>query len=174
MIPVTASRGPGKRMRFLLILGVTALMSVASVPTMSAQTVDQPGQLGVSFQPRLGSDSAASGVEEPKTTVANVGADAHDRFMNRLWVVSMVSAMAGTGLDAASSWGQREGNALLASSDGRFEGKGLAIKAGLAAALVVPQICLRKRKNLKGPFAAANFTQAAIYTAVSVHNLQVR
>ena len=161
-------------MKLPVILMVTALMSLAGSSRLSAQTVSQPGQLGASLQARYGADVEQYSSPMPKTTVANVSPDRHDRLMNRLWVVSMVSALAGTSLDAVSSWGQREGNAFLASSDGRFEAKGVVIKGAFAAALVVPQICLRRHKDLKGPFAAGNFTEAGIFAAVSAHNFQLR
>jgi hypothetical protein len=161
-------------MRLLIVLAIVALLSLDSAAITSAQTVRQPGQLGVSFQVGPG-----GGVEQysasalPKTSVASVE-DPHDRFVNRLWIASMIAAVAGTSFDAGSSRGQVEANGLLASSDGRFGAKGLGIKAGFAAATIIPQICLRKHKALKGPFAFGNFAEAAIFTGVSVHNLQVR
>ena len=77
---------------------------------------------------------------------------------------------AGTGADAATSWHKRESNGLLASSDGTFGAKGLAIKAGLAAGLLVPQILFRKHTDLRTAFTVGNFAQAGIFTGVAIHN----
>lgn len=173
MVLVIAS-AIGGSMRLAIVMGVAGLLSLGNAITLSAQTVRQPGQLDASFQVRLGTNLdayAASAI--PKTSVASVD-DKGDRFSNRLWIASLVSAAAGTSLDAVSSWGKQEGNSLLASSDGRFGGKALAIKTGSAAALIVPQIYFRKRKNLKTAFTIGNFADAAIYAALSAHNFQVR
>ncbi len=176
-------------MRLLIVLGAAALLSLSSASTLSAQTVRQPGQLRASFELQPGedvdpypsrldlktSDPKTSDLKtaDPKTTVATID-DPHDRFVNRLWIASLVSAVAGTSVDAASSWGLREGNGLLASSDGRFGGKGLGIKAGFAAAMIIPQFYLARHKSLKGAFTAGNFVEAAVYAGVSVHNFRVR
>jgi hypothetical protein len=109
----------------------------------------------------------------PKTTIATPE-DTRDRVMNRLWMTSIAALLTATSLDAVTSWGKREGNSLLASSDGRFGAKGLSIKAGSAAAVLIPQVLWRKHKDLKPAFAAGNIAEASIFAGVSVHNLQVR
>ncbi len=167
----------GGSMRLLILASVAALMLLNGRAIVSAQTVRQPGQLGSTLEvrqvvPNGEAEQYASGTM-PKVTVADV-ADSHARLANRLWIASMVSAVAGTSFDAASSWGQPERNGLLASSDGRFGARGLSIKAAFAAAVIVPQICLRKHSELKGLFAAGNFAEAAAFTGVAVHNLHVR
>ena len=161
-------------MRQRIVLTFAALLSLANAATVSAQAIKQPGQLGASFQLQQGeSVSDYSAGTLPKTTLASV-TDARRRFVNRLWIASMASAVSGTSFDAASSWGLREGNGILASSNGRFGAKGLSIKARLAAALIGPQIYLRKHQELKRAFIIGNFAEAAFFTGVSIHNLQVR
>lgn len=157
-------------MRSLIVVGVAALMLPTYAALLPAQMVKQPGQLGAALH--IDANEYASD-PMPNVTVAKVD-DSHARFANRLWITSMVAAIAGTSFDAASSWGQPERNGLLASSDGTFRAKGLSIKAAFAAAVVIPQICLRKRTELKEAFAAGNFIEAAAFTGVSIHNLQVR
>jgi hypothetical protein len=161
-------------MRLPLFLVLAVLMFLSHSATVSAQAIGQPGQLGASFQleqaERVAPYSAAIA---PKVSVAQVD-DSHDRSVDRLWIASMISAIAGTSLDAASSWGLREGNGLLASPNGQFGGKGLALKAGLTAGILIPQLCLRKHRDLKRAFIVGNFAQAALFTGVSVHNFQVR
>ncbi len=161
-------------MRLPLFLALAVLMFLSHAAMVSAQAIGQPGRLGASFQLEQGERVALySAAIAPKVTVAGVD-DSHDRSANRLWIASMISAVAGTSLDAASSWGLREGNGLLASPNGQFGAKGLALKAGLAAGILVPQLCLRKRRGLKRAFTVGNFAQAALFTSVSVHNFQVR
>ncbi|MDQ2774713.1 MAG: hypothetical protein M3Y57_07290 [Acidobacteriota bacterium] len=118
----------------------------------SAQTFVEPGQLGGSI----------AHVETP-----------HDRTMQRLWIGSMLAMAGATAFDAASSWGKSEGNGFLASPDGTFGARGLSIKAAIAAAVIVPQLLLRRHKELNMKFLTGNFVQAGIFTAVSVHNLGI-
>lgn len=161
-------------MRLLLVLSIAGWVCLSNATSVQGQAIREPGQLGASFQVQQADGIAAySAAIAPKTTVATVD-DSHDRLMNRLWVASMISAVAGTSLDAASSWGLTEGNGLLASSNGQFGAKGLALKAGLATAMLVPQICLRKHQDVRRAFTIANFAQGAIFTGISVHNFQLR
>ena len=93
--------------------------------------------------------------------------------MDRIWVGSMVTMLAATSFDAGSSWGKREGNPLLASSNGTFGAKGLSIKMSLAAAVIVPEVLLRHHKDMKSKFAIANFAEAGLFTGVAIHNLGI-
>jgi hypothetical protein len=45
---------------------------------------------------------------------------------------------------------------------------------GLAAAVIVPQICFRKHKELRSAFVIGNFGEAAIFSAAAIHNLNIR
>jgi len=159
-------------LRILNSAGALLVLSSVLFGADSAKT-PQPGQLasaGVTGQPNSMSPTGSSAVP---TSIANVD-DPHDRMMNRLWIGSMVAVVAGTSLDAASSWGKRESNPLLAGSSGTFGAKGLGIKAGVAAAVLVPQICLRKHKELRGAFMFGNYGEASIFTAAAIHNLRIR
>ena len=151
------------------------LLLWGSAVLLRAQTPIQPGQLAAA--PKLAAplpeDAAANAMGVmPRVSIAT-SEDRHDRFMNRLWVASIFADIAGTSLDAGTSWRKREGNSLLASSDGTFGARGLSIKAAFAAVVIVPQICLRKHKELKGIFVIGNFGEAAIFAGTAVHNLQV-
>lgn len=117
-----------------------------------AQTLVEPGQLGGSI----------AQVQTP-----------HDRTMQRVWIASMLAMAGATAFDAASSWGKSEGNGFLASADGSFGARGLSIKAAIAAAVIVPQLLLRRHKELNRRFLTGNFVQAGIFTAVSIHNLGI-
>ena len=161
-------------MKALILSSGWAVMMVVGTGLLSAQTPIQPGQVVIAPRIALPDNITPNPYTAvPKTTIA-ADENPHDKFMNRLWIASIFAAVGGTGLDAATSWGKVEGNSLLASSNGTFGAKGLGIKAGLAAAVIIPQICLRKHKDLKGVFAFGNFAEAGIFAGTAVHNLQVR
>jgi hypothetical protein len=139
---------------------VFTIAALCSTLLASAQTIVQPGQLA---SPALVSVQPARAAQY----------DRHDRLVNRVWMLSMATMVAGSSMDAATSWGKEEGNGLLASGNGTFGARGISIKAGMAAAVIVPQILLRKHKNLRAKFILGNFLEAGIFTGVSVHNLHV-
>ena len=165
-------------MKKFVCTGAVALFVVGGL-TLKAETRVQPGQLAGSA-PAVAAEwfsleSGAYSAHAPgKADIAMVDDERHDRFMNRLWIASMMAAVAGTSFDAATSWGKYEGNGFLASADGRFGAKGVSLKAGLAAAVFMPQIALRRHKELRVPFIVGNFAQAALFGGVAVHNLGVR
>jgi hypothetical protein len=109
-----------------------------------------------------------------KVTIAHVDETPHERHMRRLWIASIAAMTAGTAADAMSSWHKRESNGLLASSDGTFGAKGLTIKAGIASAVLVPQIVFRRHRDWYLPFAASNFIEAGIFAGTTAHNLTVK
>lgn len=159
----------------LLLLG-TGMFAAAA----DADKAPEPGQLAssasiaaLSATSLSASPAVANSVSvTPVDSIADVK-DRHDRIMNRLWVTSMMSAVAGTSLDAASSWGKLESNSMLASSSGTFGAKGLSIKLSIAAAVIVPQICLRKHKELRTAFVIGNFADATVFAAAAIHNLGI-
>ena len=155
---------------------VVILMLSSVLFAADGANVTQPGQLAsnntLTPLPTAVSGSTAMPVSPAATTIANAQ-DQHDTVMNRLWIASMVAGVAGTGFDAATSWGKLEGNGLLASSNGTFGAKGLSIKAGIAAAVIVPQILLRKHKELRTAFTIGNFAEAGIFSATAIHNLGI-
>ncbi len=146
---------------------VVTLLGCAAV--LSGQTPIQPGQIASA------SDSAspfADAALARETTIANVQ-DKHDRTIHRIWVASIFTMAGASGLDAASSWGKQEGNSFLASSNGRFGAKGLALKASFGAAVIVPEFLFRKHKDLLKTFAIGNFAEAALFGGAAIHNLGV-
>ncbi len=108
----------------------------------------------------------------PKTDIAQVE-DSHN-LSHRVWVASIFAMVAGTTADAVSSWHKRESNGLLASSNGAFGPKGVAIKAGIAAGILTPQIILRKHRDWQITFALGNFAEAGIFTGATIHNVTLK
>lgn len=164
-------------MKLVLGRGVLALAALATASFSLAQSVIQPGQLATAAQVAVPvsavNSPATSSVLPPKNSVVEERGS-HDKMLNGFWIASMFMAAGASSADAATSWGKREGNPLLASSNGTFGVKGVSIKAGIAAAVLVPQICLHRHKELKGVFTAGNLGEAAIFSGVAVHNLNIK
>lgn len=90
---------------------------------------------------------------------------------SKLWVTSMLAFAGGTTLDGISSWHQRESNPILSSANGTFEMRGVLIKAGLAAFVLVPQLIHPpKDDKTRKIMEVINFADAAVYTGVAMHN----
>ncbi len=158
-------------MRSLILKGTTAVLLIGSTATLFSQSVTRAGQIAAGSEAVLSRGLAPA--VSPSVSVANKLTsveDRHDRMINRIWIASMLAMAAATGMDAGTSWGKREGNSLLASSDGTFGAKGLSIKAGVAAGVIVPQVLLRRHKYLRSKFAIGNFAEAALFGGVAIHN----
>jgi hypothetical protein len=139
---------------------------------MAAQAVHSPGQLASESQPAPGLAPASFSRSFVRKDFASVD-DRHSRTLNHLWIASMVAMAGASGMDAATSWGKLEGNSLLASPDGRFGARGVSIKVGIAAGVIIPQILFRRHKDLRMAFSVGNFAQAAIFGGIAIHNLGV-
>lgn len=164
-------------MRSLIENGALALFALTVVAVLPAQTITQPGQVASStqngVQPPVLSSATSSSVVPQKSNIADVQGN-HTKLLNTVWIASMFAAVGASTLDAVTSWGKMEGNPLLASSNGTFGVKGATIKAGIASAVIVPQILLRKHREMKAMFASADLGEAAIFSGVAVHNMGVR
>jgi hypothetical protein len=155
-------------MRSLLRALIAATLALGSASLSQAQTVVQPGTLATAIPVPAISSSAVL----PNPSIAAVPED-RDKVPNRVWLASAFALGAASAFDAASSWGKREGNPLLASSNGEFGAKGVAVKAGITGALIVPQLWFRKRKEYRTKLAIVNFANAAFFTGVAIHNLTI-
>ncbi|MBV8808347.1 MAG: hypothetical protein JO033_06695 [Acidobacteriaceae bacterium] len=162
-------------MRFLFLGAAAAALVFSFSGAIFGQSVPTPGQIAVAPEvvvPPASFSSTGSSAILPKADIAHVE-DKHERRMNHIWIASMLALVGSTSLDAGSSWGKREANGFLASSDGTFGARGLSIKAAVTAGVIVPEILFRKHENLKSAFAIGNFAQAAVFTGVSIHNLRI-
>ena len=115
-----------------------------------------------------------SPVVSSRVTIANVAETPREQKMRRIWIASIAAMTAGSAADAYSSWHKQESNGLLASSNGTFGAKGVALKAGIASAVLVPQILLRKHRDWHTAFAASNFLEAGIFAGATAHNLAIK
>jgi hypothetical protein len=93
----------------------------------------------------------------------------------RRWAVSLSPLVASQALDAASSYGMRELNPLLANSNGSFGSKAAGIKFSAIGGLVAVEYLLVKKypKSAKA-FSILNWTSTAITTGLTVHNYNLR
>jgi hypothetical protein len=143
---------------------------------MPAQKAAVPGQIASASKmalPASFSAEAHAPAVAARPTIAEVRNEKHDRHMNALWAASIAAMAAGTSADAVSSWDKREGNSLLASSNGMFGARGVGIKAGIAAGVLLPQIILRKHKELRTAFVLGNLTEAGVFTGAAIHNFRL-
>lgn len=97
-----------------------------------------------------------------------------DARWKKQWQISLVPLFASESLDAASSYGMRELNPLLAGSNGGFGVKASAMKFGVVGALAGAEYLLvRKYPHSAKFFAIINWTTAGATTALAVHNFDL-
>ena len=160
-------------MKVFQLVGWAASL-LCCVVALSAQNLVTPGELA---KPPSLARSFDSGMEAapvvPNQNIANVDTKP-ERRMRQIWIASMIAMAAGTAVDAYSSWHKQEGNSLLASSNGTFGGKGVAIKAGIAAGVLTPQLIFRKHHDWHLAFAISNFAEAGIFAGAAAHNFTLK
>ncbi len=95
----------------------------------------------------------------------------HDSRWRRQWAISLAPLFASEALDAASSYGMRELNPLLAGSNGGFGMKATAIKFGVVGALAGAEyFVVRKHPASAKLFTIVNWVTAGATTGLAVHN----
>jgi hypothetical protein len=98
-------------------------------------------------------------------------AQAEEHRHGKLWRVSVAILGAVTIADMQSSVGRMEANPLLSSSNGRFSGRGMALKGvGVGAMVGAQWLMLRKHPNAAPWAAGANFAAAALTGTAVIHN----
>jgi hypothetical protein len=94
---------------------------------------------------------------------------------HRAWKRSLIAVAASQSLDIASSYGMRERNPLLASSDGRFGPKAASIKLGTTAAVVVVEyLLIKKYPKAARIFSKLNWSSSVLTTGLAVHNFAIK
>ena len=93
----------------------------------------------------------------------------------RAWKRSLLAVAASQALDVASSYGLRELNPLLASSDGRFGGKAMSIKLGATGAIVALEyVLVKKYPKSARIFSKLNWASSVVTTGFAIHNYAIR
>ena len=99
----------------------------------------------------------------------------HDARWRRQWAISLAPLFASEALDAASSYGLRELNPLLAGSNGGFGMKATAIKFGVVGALAGAEyLIVRKHPVSAKYFTIVNWVTAGATSGLAVHNFGLR
>ena len=93
----------------------------------------------------------------------------------RRWKMSVVPVFASQALDVTSSYGMRELNPMLASSDGSFGAKGAGIKLGATAGLLgVEYLIVRKYPRSARALTKINWSVSIMTTGFAAHNFAIR
>ena len=91
------------------------------------------------------------------------------------WKMSVAPVFASQALDVTSSYGMRELNPMLASSDGSFGAKGAGIKLGSTAALMgLEYLIVRKHPRAARIFTKINWSVSIVTTGFAAHNFAIR
>ena len=98
----------------------------------------------------------------------------NDAKWRKQWAISLAPLLASQSLDAASSYGMRELNPLLASPDGGFGMKATSMKFGVIGALTgVEYVLVKKYPRSAKFFTIVNWTTAGATTGLAVHNFRL-
>jgi hypothetical protein len=92
---------------------------------------------------------------------------------SRSWQYSLAALSTANALDMHSSWGRRELNPMLASSDGRFGARGAALKLGIQATLFGLEYVITRRHPGRRTYrvlSILNFGAAGVAGATAIHN----
>jgi hypothetical protein len=93
----------------------------------------------------------------------------------RRWLASMAPLAASQALDAASSYGMRELNPLLAEPDGRFGARAAAMKLGVTGSLLALEtLVVRRHPRSAKMFTIVNWAATGVTTGFAVHNFRIR
>ena len=113
--------------------------------------------------------------------VASHTPELHVRHKRLLWLVSIPVFIAANVLDASSSWDKPEANTLLKGSAGRFDGRSVALKFGIAGGMIAGEYSLIRllRRNPASRDAAltastwSNFVGAGVLSGAAIHNYRL-
>ena len=92
----------------------------------------------------------------------------------RQWAVSLAPLVVSQSLDAASSYGMRELNPLLAGPNGGFGMKATGIKFGMTGALAgIEYLLVKKYPRSAKFFTIVNWSTAGVTTGLAAHNFRL-
>lgn len=125
--------------------------------TLRAESTPEPPALSPELVARLRSEAPPSrDIQRPR----------------RLWKTSLAVMAAASAADLLTSIGKREQNPMLRGANGRFGGRGIAIKSAITGSAMASQIFLLWKNSEALPHATvANFALSGLFTSVAVHNL---
>lgn len=151
---------------------IALFLVLATSSVLPAQTVasEVGGSSGSSYFPT--SDKSI----EPATPMLQFPTEDESLKSIRLYRLSVAAVIAANAVDSASSWGKYERNGVIAGEGGVFDQRSLLLKAGVLVAVVATQhfLCRGGTGKARKIAAIMNFTTAAAYGAVAMHNYQLR
>jgi hypothetical protein len=155
-----------------LLTALTATLTAFAAAVLLLGTLATPANAADALLPASASTllrstpSSIEGLSDPTGRAATK--------WRRQWAISLAPLVASQSLDAASSYGMRELNPLLASPDGGFGMKATGVKFGVAGALVgVEYFLVRKYPRSAKFFTIVNWTTAGATTGLAVHNFRL-
>ena len=94
---------------------------------------------------------------------------------SRAWKRSLIPLLASQSLDAASSYGYRELNPVLADADGRFGVKSTTLKFAVVGVVIgVEYLVARKCPRMADLLSKLNWSGSVVTTGFAVHNYMLR
>jgi hypothetical protein len=109
------------------------------------------------------------------TTNSTAAREATRRAFLRSWELSLIPLVASQSLDAASSYGYRELNPLLADPNGAFGARATTVKFSVVFALIgVEYLLVRNSPWAARLFEKLNWATSAVTTGLAVRNYIVR
>ena len=128
----------------------------------------------VSIPPAYPSVESAARLASTRSSLDRAAAD-RVRADRSAWKRSLIPLVASQGLDAASSWGMRELNPLLADPNGAFGGKAVMVKFGATAALIgIEYLLVKKFPRSARMLSKVNWAGAVVTTGLAAHNYSIR
>jgi len=133
-------------------------------------------------QSHLYAEGSAPFVEgSARLGVAGNTPDVHVRHKRLLWLVSIPVFIAANVLDASSSWGKPEANRVLQGTAGRFDGRSVALKFGIAGGMIAGEYSLIRmlkrdpasRDAALTASAWSNFVGAGVLSGAAIHNYRL-
>jgi hypothetical protein len=157
----------------LVLLGAATAARAADVLLPAAAAAFLPAAPATTFWPAA---PAAIGNASPRDFSERAAArlSISNAKWKRQWAISLAPLFASEALDAASSYGMRELNPLLAGSNGGFGMKATALKFGVAGALAGVEYVLAKKYPRSAKFfTVVNWSTAGVTSGLAVHNFQL-
>jgi hypothetical protein len=98
-----------------------------------------------------------------------------ESHLHKIFRATQAALLAGQSLDCASSWGKYELNPMLRSADGRFGGRGLSFKLGIAAgSLLAERLIVRRYPKAETFLIPLNLAGSGLFVGQAVHNWRVK
>jgi len=91
------------------------------------------------------------------------------------WKISLAALVGSQAADAATSYGMRELNPLLASANGGFEIRAAVTKMGVTGALVgIEYLIVRKYPRSAGVISKLNWSTGIVTMGFAAHNFAIK